>query len=199
MNSLPRLGQGGLGCFTRGLVGVITAFPVTLIRIRLIPQAGSQPLLYPPPSAFHKTGRNQELLNLLEMHHWGWRGELQSRQAEHGCEPCFLRNTQAQAEKVSEKPHYFSVKASGHGGCCSYGRLMLCLLIRTVPSHALLASHPVQRLQPASMALNFHASYFLCCLAARAVCRGLLGPPRQSQLSSFLCGASFLFPSTSIN
>lgn len=156
-------------------------------------------LLFAPPSAFHKTSRNQELLNLLEMHHWEWRGELQSRQAEHGCVPCFLRNTQAQAEKVSEEHRYFSVKVSGHGGCCSYGRLMLCLLFYTVPSHALLASHPVQQLQPASMALNFHTSYFLCCLAVRAGFRALLGPPRQCQLSSSLCGASFLFPSTSIN
>ena len=33
-------------------------------------------------------------------------------------------------------------------------------LFCTVPSHALLASHPVQWLQPASMALDFLASYF---------------------------------------
>lgn len=85
-------------------------------------------LFSPPLSAFCETGRDRELLSLLEMHHWGWRGRSQSRRAEHGHVLCFLSNAQAGAEKVNEEPWYFSAEASGYDGCCGCGGLMLHLL-----------------------------------------------------------------------
>lgn len=134
MNSLPGLGSRRLGILhpvphgcDRSFSCNVSGLPAASNKDSALSSAreSTTSLLFPPLSAFHKTGRSQELLNLLEMHRWGWRGESQSRRAEHGCVPCFLTNTQARAEKASKEPQYFSETVSGRSGCCSYGRLML--------------------------------------------------------------------------